>query len=341
MAGIIALVFGRSRTERAHRMSILECPECFSHRAVVLDCRPPKARCADCGTVYKIKTEKPLGSLALDEEEPNPPKKNGKHSKLPPTPAPPITDDDIGTLSAFINDALQQGEEGYRIAQREAARYARRFGFPNIEPQWLICTKWLMDWARGLIDTTGNTHQPLKLPNVPNIRGDTDTRLRARGTILWRTRFLANYAMTGCKILSCRKSKISPTTLYYHQKSDEEFARMIEEAKAYYVDLLHARASQRALEGDLEPVYWQGVVVGHIRKFDSRLQIEMLRAHMPGTFKTPGTGPINVDTGDKILVMTEELRAKLIALHREEIMDMPVDTPTAQDSDSSRVRDKS
>jgi hypothetical protein len=52
---------------------------------------------------------------------------------------------------------------------------------------------------------------------------------------------------------------------------------------------------------------------------------------MPNTFKTPGSGPINIDTGDKILVMTEELRAKLIALHREEIMDMPIDTPEAKE----------
>jgi hypothetical protein len=52
---------------------------------------------------------------------------------------------------------------------------------------------------------------------------------------------------------------------------------------------------------------------------------------MPNKFKTPGTGSVNVDTGDKILVMTEELRAKLIALHREEIMDMPTDTPEAKE----------
>lgn len=60
-------------------------------------------------------------------------------------------------------------------------------------------------------------------------------------------------------------------------------------------------------------MHWQGVVVDHIRKFDSRLQIELLRAHMPNTFKTPGQGAINIDTGDKILVMDEATRAKLMA----------------------------
>lgn len=34
---------------------------------------------------------------------------------------------------------------------------------------------------------------------------------------------------------------------------------------------------------------------------------------MPNTFKTPGQGAINIDTGDKILVMDEATRAKLMA----------------------------
>ena len=38
----------------------------------------------------------------------------------------------------------------------------------------------------------------------------------------------------------------------------------------------------------------------------------MLRALMPATFRTPGTAPVNVETGDKILVMDEATRAELI-----------------------------
>ena len=77
---------------------------------------------------------------------------------------------------------------------------------------------------------------------------------------------------------------------------------------------------QRALEGDLEPVFWQGVEVGHVRKFGSRLQIEMARAHMPDKFKTPGQALVNIETGDKILVMDEPTRAKLIDRRREKLL---------------------
>jgi predicted RNA-binding protein with PUA-like domain len=160
-------------------------------------------------------------------------------------------------------------------------------------------------------------------PSNPNIGKQSVTRLRVRAAIRWRSVWLLNYSMTASPAMACRAAKIGEPTLYYHKKNDPDFAQLMESAKAHAIDLLHTRCFQRALEGDIEPIHWQGVVVDYVRKFPERLQIEMLRAHMPATFKTPGQGNINIDTGDKILVMTEELRAKLIALHREEIMDMP------------------
>jgi hypothetical protein len=75
---------------------------------------------------------------------------------------------------------------------------------------------------------------------------------------------------------------------YYHRKHDPQFAKQWDEAREYGIEMLHARAFQRAVEGDLEPVYYMGVVVDYVRKFDSRLQVEMLRALRPDKFKSPG-----------------------------------------------------
>jgi len=61
----------------------------------------------------------------------------------------------------------------------------------------------------------------------------------------------------------------------YHLKNDADFRAQAEVAKARAIDLLFTRCMQRCLEGDVEPIYWQGIVVDHVRKFDSRLQIEM------------------------------------------------------------------
>jgi hypothetical protein len=141
-----------------------------------------------------------------------------------------------------------------------------------------------------------------------------------RAAIAWRARWLWVYAMSASKTMACRTARVGHSTADYHLKNDADFCTQAEAAKAHAIDLLHTRAFQRCLEGDLEPIYWQGIVVGHIRKFDSRLQIEMLRAHMPNTFKAPGQGNINIETGDKILVMDEATRAKLIERRREKLI---------------------
>ncbi len=270
------------------RTTILECPECQSHRATILETRPPKARCADC--------------------------------------------------------ALAAGPEGLRDSYRKASQFAHKFGLSYLDQQWFVATPWLLDWAAGNVDTSANDHS-LKISNsasrykgghrVPNKRGLSATRLRTRAAIKWRAVWLCHYAMSGGKVLACRRAHVTEHTVEYHLRNDEQFAALAEAAKAHAIDLLHTRCFQRALEGDLEPVYWQGIKVDHVRKFPERLQIEMLRAHMPNTFKTPGSGPINIDTGDKILVCDEATRAKLMAAHRERILALPAQEERVKTADTT------
>lgn len=73
-----------------------------------------------------------------------------------------------------------------------------------------------------------------------------------------------------------------------HRQRDPEFAAMWADACRIAIDLLYSRTFQRAVEGDLEPIHYMGVVVDYVRKFDSKLQIELLRAKRPEVFKTPG-----------------------------------------------------
>ena|SRR5215813_6494085 len=67
-----------------------------------------------------------------------------------------------------------------------------------------------------------------------------------------------------------------------------------------------------------EPVYDMGVLVDYVRKFDSKLQIEMLRAYRPDRFKTPGT-QVNIGTKGDVFVLTEEQRHELQAINRRRI----------------------
>jgi hypothetical protein len=110
---------------------------------------------------------------------------------------------------------------------------------------------------------------------------------------------------------------------YYHRKHDPQFAEQWDQAREYGIEMLHARVFQRALEGDCEPIYYKGAIVGHVRKFDSKLQIELLRAYRPNQFKTPGQAPINIDTGNRILVLDEATRMRLIEKRRQALELMP------------------
>jgi hypothetical protein len=113
-------------------------------------------------------------------------------------------------------------------------------------------------------------------------------------------------------VFACKSACVAYNTAKYHRAQDRQFDEQCLAAMDYAGELLESRAFQRALEGDVEPILYMGVVVGHIRKFDSKLQIEMLRAYKPDRYKTPGT-TVNVGTKGDIFVLTEEQRHELQA----------------------------
>ena len=86
------------------------------------------------------------------------------------------------------------------------------------------------------------------------------------------------------------------------------------------------------MEGDVEPVYYMGVVVGYVRKYDSKLVIEMLRAYRPNRFKTPGVN-LNVATKGDVFVLTEDARHELMELNQEWMDKHPVEPPRFLDDD--------
>jgi hypothetical protein len=303
----------------------LECPQCFSHRAGIVASKPPCARCIDCGHTYAIKTVKPQrergesGSNARGESvsasdatnatnatsatngsaaEPNEREgesqitraakkaRNDKRRTLlqnaddnrqlerssnGEVSIAPINLRDIGTMTAELDDLIASGPNALKSAHRRAAKLAQRFG-EDFSEMWCLKT----DWLRKL---------------ETDIRG----RTRARFAMQWRPIFLATLALTHSPIIACKAAKVSQATAYLQKKEDPQFEAQWQAAEAHAVDLLHDVCFKSALEGDLEPVFWQGVKVGHIRKYSDKLRIEMLRAHLPDKFKQPG-GQINVNT---------------------------------------------
>jgi hypothetical protein len=272
----------------------IECPECESHRFSITQDQPPKAKCADCSSVYPIPTI----------EATNPPAKErqsapGSKTRRPNGPAQlavkPVASPDPRTLGAghyYTEVVLSGGPDALIAATHEASKLSKKFG-EEIEAEWCLSTKWL----QGLM---------------------VRQRARARYALMWRPRLLAVVAMTRSVMMGCRAAKVAYNTVKAHRRDDPDFDRQVIAAEKHAIELLHDVTMKEAIEGRCEPVFWQGIPIGHIIKTDNRLRIEMLRAHMPDTFKTPGA-KVSVHTGDtnNVLVVDEATRNALVELRQE------------------------
>lgn len=71
------------------------------------------------------------------------------------------------------------------------------------------------------------------------------------------------------------------STVYKHRKDDIIFAERWDEALQEGIELLEYKAQQRAFDGVLEPVFYQGMEVGSVRKYSDTLTMFLLKAHAP------------------------------------------------------------
>jgi hypothetical protein len=61
-------------------------------------------------------------------------------------------------------------------------------------------------------------------------------------------------------MFGCRAAKVSHPTVTKHRREDDpDFDAPVIAAEEQAVELLHDVAFRRALEGDCEPIFWQGI----------------------------------------------------------------------------------
>ncbi len=262
--------------------------------------------------MYKVKYESPQPREEQAEEPAQQPTSRKRKSladvRAEITPAPVPDPAQLGLTTALLDKALAAGPAGIRKAQQIALKFAKRFQQEN-EDQFKKVTAFLA------AKQTENS--------------EPSARACARYALVWRPKFLSALSLTHSPSLAARFARINQDTAYEHRKLDGEFAAQWEEAMEHAVELLHSRCFQRALEGDCEPIFYMGKPVGYVRKFDSRLQIELLRAYKPEIFKTPGAN-INIGTKGDVLVLTEKQRHRLMEYNREFLLTSPIKTDKGQ-----------
>lgn len=116
--------------------------------------------------------------------------------------------------------------------------------------------------------------------------------------------FLDTLRTTVNVTLAAQAAGISSSTAYHHKKVDALFSERWDEALDEGVDLLEAKAHQRAFEGVLEPVWHKGEEVGHVRKYSDALTMLLLKAHRPERYRERSQVDQNMSGGYSLTVLT-------------------------------------
>jgi hypothetical protein len=231
-------------------------------------------------------------------------------AELAVDPVPPPNLQELGTLTRYSQEVIAGGPRALIAAEHQAAKLAAQFGV-EFEKTWFLKTPYLA----GILSGEAIAHL--------DPRGQAKAQTEAKYALKWRPRFLAVYALSRSNIFATRAAKIGINTPGNHRQADPDFDAQCEAAEQHAIQLLHDVTMKSAIEGECEPVLWQGIPVAWVRKVDNRLRIEMLRAHMPKTFKTPGakvaiaTG--NVYQGNNFLVCGDDEVAALQAMRQESL----------------------
>jgi hypothetical protein len=307
-------------------VTILRCPECDSTRAGIIASVPPKAKCVDCGHIYSIATlPDPANGNAKKPKKGRTAAPGVRHRRdngpqelqVDPVPAP--TPKELGTLHLHTENIIGSGAQALLKSHRRAAKLAHMYGEEFIA-EWRLKTKWLEQLESSSVSYLSD---PSDIPNMSHSSYSMGARNRAcvRYAMMWRPTFLAVVALSYELLIGCKAAGVSHMTVARQRKADPDFDAQVIAAQAHCISLLHAMSLRSAIEGESEPVFWQGIRVGYIKKFDNRLRIELLRAHLPAKFKTPGSGQAPLIAGDnnKVVVIDAARRAQLVALRTQAV----------------------
>jgi hypothetical protein len=100
-----------------------------------------------------------------------------------------------------------------------------------------------------------------------------------------QTRFLELIA-AGISVSGASKElNVGRSTIYDKLERDERFKERFDAAREEGVQALEDEARRRAVEGVEEPVFYQGEIVGHVRRYSDGMLMFLLKALRPQTYR--------------------------------------------------------
>ena len=97
--------------------------------------------------------------------------------------------------------------------------------------------------------------------------------------------FIQTLATSGNITTSCAAAGWCRKSAYHHRDADPQFKELWEEALEVAVELLEAQARSLAIKGVDEPVFQNGILVGHKRRYSEKMLEILLKAHRPEKYR--------------------------------------------------------
>ena len=81
-------------------------------------------------------------------------------------------------------------------------------------------------------------------------------------------------------VRACELAGVPRRTYYDWRKADEQFDALCVAAEELSGDIIDAEIDRRGRLGVLEPIVYQGIVMGEVRKFSDQLLLARAKAHV-------------------------------------------------------------
>lgn len=112
--------------------------------------------------------------------------------------------------------------------------------------------------------------------------------------------FIEYIKRTGHLAHSCEACGISRECYYKERRANPEFARLVDEAKEYYIEALEIEADRRARDGTDVPIYYKGERIGEKKEYSDALLQFRLKGLKPDMYRD--RSDVNMDASVTIKV---------------------------------------
>jgi Protein of unknown function (DUF3102) len=134
----------------------------------------------------------------------------------------------------------------------------------------------------GARQLPASNHRLIPPPARQTCPGLSPRRCRAR-----QAAFLAAFRVMPLVAKAARAAQISRRRHYHWLAADPEYRRVFEETAQLVYGQIHDEAVTRAVEGWLEPVFYQGRPCGVVRRYSDSLLMLLLKLKMPEKYGNP------------------------------------------------------